>query len=54
MKNNEFENAYYKNCPIHKKEKMLFFRKCWKCEVVSRAKTISEAKLLINFKKYLK
>ena len=37
-----------------KKKKCYFFRRCWKCEVVSRAKTISEAKLLINFKKYLK
>lgn len=25
MKNNEFEKAYYKNCPIHKKKKCYFF-----------------------------
>lgn len=50
----DFERAWYKNCPIHKKERFLFFGKCWKCEIKKRCKTISEAKLLIPFKVALK
>lgn len=49
-----FEKAYYTTCPVHKNERYLFFRKCWKCEVKRRAKTISEAKILIQFKNQLR
>ena len=50
----EFKKAWYISCPQHRKISYLFFAKCWKCEIKKRAKTISEAKLLIPFKYLLK
>lgn len=52
-KTNDFKKAWFISCSIHKKENMLFFRKCWKCEIKKRVKTISEAKLLIPYKHLL-
>jgi len=50
----DFEKSCYINCPTHKKERFIFFRKCWKCEIKKRCKTISEVKLLIPLKSHLK
>lgn len=50
----DFEKSCYIKCKVHKKERFLFFRKCWKCEIKKRCKNISEAKLLIQFKNHLK
>ena len=52
-KTNDFKKAWYVLCSIHKKENMLFFRKCWKCEIKKRIKTISEVKLLVPYKHLL-
>ena len=35
-----FENEWYFNCPIHKKERFLFFRSCWKCDILKYAKSM--------------
>ncbi len=50
----DFEKAWYRNCSIHRKERFLFFRRCWKCEMRRRCKTINEVRLLMPFKNLLR
>lgn len=46
-----FEKAWYVNCPIHKKERYLFFNTCWKCDILAHAKSFREIKLMLIAKK---
>lgn len=49
-----FEKAWFRTCKVHTNERFLFFRKCWKCEIKKKCKTISEVKLLLTFKPEIK
>lgn len=42
-----FEQAWMHNCPIHKKERMFFYQKCWKCEILKYATSFREIKLML-------
>lgn len=46
-----FDNAWYVHCPIHKKERYLFFNTCWKCNILKHAKMFREIKLMLIAKK---
>jgi hypothetical protein len=47
----EFEKAWYRNCPTHRKVRFLFFKKCWKCEILEHAHNFHDIRLMLIAKK---
>jgi len=48
---NDFQKAYYTNCPVHRNERFLFYKTCWKCDILKYAKSFREIKLMLIAKK---
>ncbi len=46
----DFEKAWYHNCPVHRKERFMFFQKCWKCEILKTAKSFRDIRMMLTMR----
>jgi len=46
----DFERAWYYNCPKHRKVRLLFFQKCWKCEILNTAKSFRDIRMMLTMR----